>query len=182
MTVTELTKLVRFSMFWGQAKKTNSTMKQLLCVLSFILLTQQSPGQPPEVRRVFPSADFHDFCLPPFVYTNGDGYVFPLHKERKDEVKLLAIPSRGYVFIGWQRVDVFTFTEYTYNGADQPNPPVYSTVLSPIPGYDQQPVLRYAPLPETPLYDDPGVISIVQDEGWIANFVPRGSEKKPKDK
>ena len=75
----------------------------LLCFLFFVV-QQLRTGLPPAAHR-FSSEEDYDFTLPIDTFTNGDGFVFPICERRRheqdDEVTVVAVPVRGYVFSSW---------------------------------------------------------------------------------
>ena len=125
------------------------------------------------------------YSLPSQTLTNGNGYVFEIRErarhDQQDEVTVVAIPARGYVFSSWQPVNVFSISQVTIGANGQVNPPTISSVFSPIPQYSYDPVLRFVPQPVTVLFDNPGVQEIAQQECWQANFVPC-EPRKPLDR
>jgi hypothetical protein len=150
-------------------------MKQLMLLCSVLFAVQPLQAALPAAADPFPREVQYNFVLPFDTFTNGDGFVFPIFEPRHDqgaEVTVVAIPARGYIFSSWQRVNVLTFTEYTVNGAGQPNPPIITTVYSPIPEYRRNAVLRFVPNPQDVIYNDPSVGEIAEQAGWQANFVP----------
>jgi len=90
--------------------------------------------------------------------------------------KLRAVPGRGFCFASWNRVNVFTFTEITLDPSGHPNPPVVSSILSPVPDHIRKPMLVFTMQPEIVLYSSE-YRTITESTGWQANFVPLRGEK-----
>ncbi len=113
---------------------------------------------------------------PLLVFTNGSGSVSPLQYGQLLEVgqtySMQGIPGDGYVFSSWQPVNVFTFTEVTFDGSGEPLPPTTNTVLSPVWSYTYSSTLDFTMQPVVVIYDYPGVRTITQGFGWQANFEP----------
>lgn len=120
---------------------------------------------------------------PAWLFTNGSGSIFPLKNGQmvllNHNYLVIPIPAPGYKFAGWGRVNVFTFAEYTVDaGSGDENPPVISTVLSPLPISSTYPVLDYHVWPAMTLYDVPGVVTVTQSQGWMAYFVPINQKQR----
>jgi hypothetical protein len=124
-----------------------------------------------------PTVQSHTIAYEPAtLLTNGPGQIWPIRSGEMVRVGqsylVIPIPARGYEFESWQLANVFTFTEYTVDAQGHLYPPITTMVISPVPKYNYDPIFSYDALPGRTLYDVPGVITIVQSEGWIANFVP----------
>ncbi len=118
-----------------------------------------------------------DTFAPLFLYTNGSGSVLPLQNGQSLEVgqyyEMTATPALGYVFSGWQVVNVFIITETNFNTDGEPIlPPVVSTVQSPVPTYTNDATLQFAMQAEINITSAGSNPSIVRAFGWQANFVP----------
>jgi hypothetical protein len=113
---------------------------------------------------------------PAALFTDGPGQIWPIRSGEMVPVGetylVVPIPANGYKFESWQLVNVFTFTDYTVDAQGHLNPPITSIVISSVPKYRYGPLLLYDALPETTLYDVPGVETIVVTQGWMANFAP----------
>lgn len=114
---------------------------------------------------------------PLVLFINGPGRVLRFHDGQMLEVGLeyraQAIPDRGAVFIGWNRVNVFTDTEVVYDSSNNPTGNRTIVTSAPVPISIRSPDLRFAVQPATVLLDIPGVRSLTQTTGWQANFVRR---------
>ncbi len=113
---------------------------------------------------------------PAMLFTNGHGKFLPISGSQMVRVGglyvVIPVPAPGYKFSNWQKVNAFLFTEYTVDGLGNPNPPIKTYVLSPVPTYNYSPILIYKVTPEMVLNDVPSVITIIEAQGWMANFVP----------
>jgi hypothetical protein len=160
-------------------------MKKLFFLLSMLILVQRLSAQSTEAANCISWPGDREYSLPSQTLTNGNGYVFEIRErprhDQQDKVTVVAIPACGYVFSSWQPVDAFTISQVTIGAGGQVNPPTVSTVLSPVPQYSYDPVLRFVPQPELVLFDNPGVQEITQQEYWQANFVPC-EPQKPSDR
>lgn len=112
---------------------------------------------------------------PLFVFTNGAGKVVPFSDGQMVEVgrrcTMVAIPEQGYVFTNWSPVNVFIITEYVSVVPFGPPYPVISFVVSPVPQFISDRVLRFTMQPVEVIYDDAGVRTVTRCSGWQANFV-----------
>ena len=116
------------------------------------------------------------------VFTNGPGKIYIFQRGRTvvdgqmlpvgSSLLLVAVPDPGYQFVSWYPVIVFTFTEVTLDLQGNPNPPITSIVVSPVPKPVDRRILDSEVQPVIVLYDDPGVKVITQGFGWQANFEP----------
>ena len=151
-------------------------MKKLFFLFSMLILLQRMAAQPTEAANRISWPGDREYSLPSQTLTNGNGYVFEIRerwrRDPQDEVTVVAIPAAGFVFSSWQPVNVFTISQVTIGANGQVNPPTVSSVLSPVPQYSYDPVLRFVPQPELVLFDNPGVQEIAQEVYWQANFVP----------
>ena len=156
-------------------------MKNIYALLALMSLVLQMPAQTSSGGHGsgFQSDDVS--YAPLLLFTNGPGRVFPLHDGQILEVGrkyvVVAVSDRGFAFTNWNPVNVFTFTEITVDAFGNTNT-ISSTVLSPVPKYTRDPLLRFTLPPVEVIYDDPGVRTITVSVGWQANFVPgrrRGS-------
>lgn len=115
--------------------------------------------------------------LPLFV--SGFGKIVPFHDgEMLDNDRryvMTAVPEKGYVFANWQPVDVFTFTEYTLDGAGQLEERTF-TVTTPEDQYFKDRALHFTMQPEEVLFDVPNVREVTMSQGWQADFVPAPKE------
>ena len=156
----------------------------LLLLLAGIMAEQPLPAQLIDDAQSFAGNNKRNVSYAPLSLTiNGAGRIFPFYDGQMLRVGrnylMIVVPDRGYVFSGWTKVNVFTFTEFTLDPSGNPNPPIYSTVLSSVPTNIRNPILGFEMEPINVLYDVPGVRIITQSFGWEANFVPRkkrGSE------
>jgi hypothetical protein len=151
-----------------------------ICVLLFVLLAgpclqaQLAIDAPDPFFR--DNRDNHDGASAPLSLTiNGQGRVLPFEDGEQLPIGwsfvMTAIPDHGYVFTGWQKVNVTTITQFTVDLEGDPNPPVISTVVSPVPGFIRQPTLRFQVQTPTVITDSPEPITITESIGWQANFV-----------
>ncbi len=151
-------------------------MKKLFFLFSMLILVQRLSAQVSEAANCVSWSGENEYSLPAQTLTNGNGYVFEVRerwrRDPQDEVTVVAVPARGYVFSSWQPVNEFIISQITIGADGQVNPPTVSSVISPIPRYSYDPVLRFVPEPATILFDDPGVQEISQQVSWRANFVP----------
>ncbi len=151
-------------------------MKKLFLLFSILILVQRLSAQPSEAANCISWPGEGEYSLPAQTLTNGNGYVFAIRerwrRDPQDEVTVVAIPARGYVFSSWQPVNVFTISQTTIGADGLVNPPTISSVFSPIARYSYDPVLRFVTQPAIVLFDNPGVQEIAQQEYWQANFVP----------
>lgn len=110
---------------------------------------------------------------PLLVFTNGSGRIVPYENGQLLEVGreyvITAVPDAGYAFEGWNAFTLFVIVEYLADGSV-----ITNTVLSPVPINDQLKTraLRFTAGQPDVIFDDPGVRTITQIEGWQANFVP----------
>ena len=134
----------------------------LLALLSFAL---QAPAQFSDVSYA---------SLP--VLTNGDGVVFFCHDGQMLEVgrryAMLAIPDPEYEFTNWRKVNVFTFSEITFDASGNPSTTT-SVIVSPTPDVITEPLLIFTMEPQVVLFSVPGVREVTSSVGWQANFVSR---------
>jgi len=147
-------------------------MKKYLLLLAWFFTIQLLPAQ---LERNGPSGPRAVSYSPLFLLTNGMGRIVPFQNgellENGHRCVMAAIPEHGYVFAGWQPVNVFSFTEYTQDGSGNWVENT-SRVLEPIPQYTSEPALRFIMQPEQVLFNLPNVRMITLDFGWQANFVP----------
>lgn len=158
-------------------------MKNIFILLALMSLTLQMPAQTTSDGH---NSGFQSDAVsraPLLLFTNGQGQVFPLrngqifrlHNGQMLEVGgnyvLEAVPDRGFAFTNWNPVRVFTFTEVILDESGNANT-ITNMVVSPVPNYTRNPVLRFTMQPVEVLYDVPGVGTITEGEGWQANFVP----------
>jgi hypothetical protein len=110
--------------------------------------------------------------LPLFI--NGGGSVSPLTNGEwlvvGQTYHLQAAPDPGFIFSGWQRVNVFTTSTFVVETNGNTNT-VISVVASPAPTYTNQLTLDFVMQPVV-LIVDTGLITITQSSGWQANFAP----------
>jgi hypothetical protein len=113
---------------------------------------------------------------PLYLFTAGNGSITPLQNGQSLEVgqtyDMTAVPDAGFAFSSWQPVQVFVFTQITLDAQGNPNPPITSTVASPVPQYTYDPDLEFTMQPEMSILNNPGVETITEDSGWQANFTP----------
>lgn len=99
--------------------------------------------------------------------TNGQ----PLEVGRSYEMQ--AIAGAGYIFSGWQQVNVFELTQFTLGAGGEPNPPEISYTPSVIPGiYSSDSMLDFTMLSGNLIFNIPDVEEITQGMGWQADFTP----------
>jgi hypothetical protein len=82
-----------------------------------------------------------------------------------------AAAAPGYVFVNWQPANVFIFTQVTIDGAGKPVSTT-SAEWVPVPEYQWSSFLEFTPQLDNVIFDAPGVETISQGQGWIANFAP----------
>jgi hypothetical protein len=144
--------------------------------MAIMFFALQMPAQTAADRLGLDSGSGDVTTAPLQLFINGSGQVYHLHDGQMLEVGqrylMEAVPDCGFTFTNWNLVNVFTFTDFTLDANGNPNPPVISTVLSPVPEFTSDPRLRFTMAPVTVLYDVPGVRTITMTEGWQANFVP----------
>ena len=155
-------------------------MKNIYFLMVLLLLAIKVPAQ---TIVAFPGqyGPIKDGAQAPLlIFTNGGGTIFlsyPFHTGGMyrvgREYEAVAVPDWGYVFTGWNPVNVFTFTEVTLDAQGNANPPVTSMVLSPIPQNYTQPMISLFVEPDEVNYDVPGVDVITLGRGWQANFERR---------
>lgn len=114
---------------------------------------------------------------PLYLSFSGDGTVSPLQNGQLLEVgqsyEMDATAAAGYIFSGWQQVNVFTVEQVTVNSDGGTNSTTMSTVASVNPEiYASQPALDFTMQPVNLLYNVPGVEEITQGSGWQADFSP----------
>lgn len=148
-----------------------------LILLAFLLAAQTLRAQLSGDLPVSAIRNSTVSYAPLLLSINGGGVIFPFHDGEMlavgGDYLMLAIPERGYVFAGWQPADVFIFNQSTTDGSGNPLPPTVSTVWSPVPDNHRSALLAFTFNPsETVLLDVPGVETITQSRGWVANFVP----------
>jgi hypothetical protein len=109
------------------------------------------------------------------LFTNGAGSISPIQNGQLLEVgqtyDMEAIPDSGFVFSSWQPVNIFTYTEVTFDPDGETNPPIISSVLSPVPDYSYQQALEFTMQPVMVILDQP-YNTLTESSGWQANFVP----------
>jgi hypothetical protein len=112
--------------------------------------------------------------LPLFI--NGGGSVSPFTNGESlvvgQNYTMVATPDAGFAFIGWQIVNVFSFTEVTVNPDGTTNMPVVSTVASLVPITIYEASLSFVMQPMTVIYDVPGIRTVIRSSGWQADFEP----------
>jgi len=154
-------------------------MKTIFIALAAVLFASLEPG-PAFAQSLKAPAVY----APLLLVNNGGGRVESLRDGEMLKVGrnyfMTASPNRGYVFAVWRRVNGFDYVSVTLDVHGNPSPPVTSTVLSPIPSLDKNPVLNFTMPPEDLLFDSPGVETITKRLGWEAVFVkataPRPTE------
>jgi hypothetical protein len=151
-----------------------------ICVLLIVLLAgpclqaQLALDAPDPFFR--DNRDNHDDASAPLSLTiSGQGRVFPFEDGEQLPIGwsfvMTAIPDHGYVFTGWQKVNAFTITQVVLNGEGNPEPPIISMNVVPVPGLIRQPTLRFQVQAPMVLFDERGVETITESTGWQANFV-----------
>ena len=112
---------------------------------------------------------------PLLLFTNGPGQIVPFQDGEMLVVgqtyHMTAIPKRGYAFAGWRRMNVFNIIEYVEDEFGTMSA-VTNIVVSPTLALDPTRVLEFTMQAPDVLFDDPGVRTIIESEGWQANFVP----------
>jgi hypothetical protein len=112
---------------------------------------------------------------PLYLFTTGSGQISPFTDGELLTVgqsyEMQAIPDSGFVFSSWQPVDIYTFTEFTFDQSGNPLPPITSTVLSLGATYTEGPVLDFTMQPLSVILDTPAR-TVTESFGWQANFVP----------
>jgi hypothetical protein len=152
-------------------------MKSIYLLLALILTVQQLPAQTSDDIHGFRGKNNNASYAPLLLFTNGPGRIYPFQSGRMLQVGreyyMIAIPDRGYVFTNWNEVNVFTITsaEIDFNTSPPTTNFITSTVLSPVPAYTRNPLLRFTMEPEQVLYNINGN-SLTESIGWQANFVP----------
>ena len=151
-----------------------------ICVLLFVLLAgpclqaQLALDAPDPFFR--DNRDNHDDASAPLSLTiSGQGIVFPFEDGEQLPIGwsfvMTAIPDHGYVFTGWQKVNVTTITELTDDLEGHPNPPVISTIVEPVPGLIRQPTLRFLVQAPMVIIGPPNQLTVTESTGWQANFI-----------
>lgn len=106
---------------------------------------------------------------------SGQGRVLPFEDGEQLPIGrsfvMTAIPDRGYVFTGWQKINVTTITQLTFNPEGHPNPPTISMVVEPVPGLIRQPTLRFQVQAPMVIIGPPNQLTVTESTGWQANFV-----------
>jgi hypothetical protein len=151
-------------------------MKSIYILITLMSLALQISGQIVDDKHG-PDCGNRDVTNAPLeLIIVGSGQVFPFHDGQMLEVgrrySMIAIPDRGYAFTNWQPVNVFNFTEITIDPQGNTNPPIISTVVSPVPEFTSDPRLSFTMQPVEVIFDVPGVRTITMSKGWQANFVP----------
>ena len=82
---------------------------------------------------------------------------------------MTAIPSPGQRFLGWSRLNVFEMIETVVNESGTSST-VTNTVVSPIPGFIPQRILKFQATAPEMILNVPGVETIIKIPGWQANF------------
>jgi hypothetical protein len=153
-------------------------MKNILLLLAVMLAVQRAPAQMADGSQVSPVQDGDASYSPIFLFTNGGGQILTFHfkdgqlLQAGRRYSMVAIPDPGFVFANWQMVSVFSFMEITRTPDGSENPPIVSTVTTPVPEYFYRPTLDFLMVPEDMIIDDPGVRIVSFSIGWQANFVP----------
>lgn len=117
-----------------------------------------------------------DTYAPLFLYTNGDGCVTSLTNGQSlvvgQNYEMTATPATGYVFSGWQVINVFVIDETIPVQGSDGFTNEESMVKSPIAGiYTNDVTLQFTMQPENVL-DSNSNLMITQSAGWAANFEP----------
>ena len=141
-------------------------MKKFALLLLMMLMTLGFAGQ----------TFSQDTLAPLYLFTTGAGSITPFQSGELLEAglsyEMTAIPDPGFVFSSWQPVNTIVTTEMTYDSSGSPLPPIASLIPSPGTLYSFEPELEFTMQPESVILDVPSVITITQDSGWQANFVP----------
>jgi hypothetical protein len=160
-------------------------MKMFCVLLALLFLAAKIPAQP---ASGFPSQGNQpgdDSFAPLLVFTNGGGRIdvyYPYHAGMILRVgqtcEALAVPDQGYVFTGWNPINVFTLTGYETDGQGN-SIPIASTNYSAVNVYHLNPLLKFTVEPEELLFESMMTnenmivtnIVLTSDLGWQANFV-----------
>ena len=113
---------------------------------------------------------------PLYLFINGSGSVSPYQNGDLLEVgqtyDMTATPDDGYIFTGWQQVDVFSDTEYTFDGSGGLKSNTSTIVAPSSPVYTNAPDLTFTMQPVIYLFNVPEVRMLSQTYGWQADFDP----------
>lgn len=156
-------------------------MKYLWLLLTAGLLATTSSAQ--MINGIHGSHELagNDSYAPLLVFTNGAGKILPEFPYRDGDLlkvgcsyDLYAVADPGYVFLSWNVVNEFTYTEYEPPLEPGGGPiPVTSIDLVQSPITLLRPEIRMTVQPVEVLLDLPNVRVITQTIGWQANFAPR---------
>jgi Divergent InlB B-repeat domain len=120
--------------------------------------------------------DNHDGASAPLsLNISGEGRVLPFEDGEQLPIGwsfvMTAIPDHGYVFTGWQKVNITTISQFNFDAEGNPEPPTISTVVSPVPGLMRQPTLRFQVQAPIVIIGPPNQLTVTLSTGWQANFV-----------
>jgi hypothetical protein len=111
---------------------------------------------------------------PLYLVTSGSGSITPFQDGQLLEVgtnyQMTAVPDSDFTFSSWQPVNVFVLTEVVLDSSGDLSTNT-STALSPIANYIETSTLTFTMQPVQVLTDN-GVLTITENSGWQANFVP----------
>jgi hypothetical protein len=117
---------------------------------------------------------------PLLLVNNGGGQVAPLRDGEILKVGrnyyMTAKPIRGFVFVGWRRVNGFDIIDVIQDSSGN-SITVTNTVLSPVPSLDKKPILKFTMTSEDMIYDEPGVRTVAERFGYEAVFVKANSPR-----
>ena len=112
---------------------------------------------------------------PLYLLISGGGSVSPLTNGELLEVgqtyNMVALPDAGFAFNSWQPVNVFTLTEVFIEPSGSTSTYV-SVTPSIVPTNTIEPSLNFVMQPVVVIYDNPGVSTMTESRGWLANFGP----------
>lgn len=151
----------------------NKEVAFILVILTLALAPTRLPAQ--GTLSAFQPQDTS--YAPLLISTNGSGTITPYNSGQLlvvgQNYTLTATPAEGWLFAGWAAAWVFTDTEITINSFGATNPPIVSTIWSSTPGtLGTQNQFTFTMPSINVVYDSPGIRTLTQEQGFVANFVP----------